>query len=310
MANASEKLPVVKHPYQNHSMDSLRWNFFSPRADDIVVATSIRAGTTWTLAIVGNLISSGQKLSGPIDEISPFLERRNTPLEVMLTALERQAHRRCIKTHLPLDGLPFHRSLKYLYVGRDPRDIFMSLWNFYGNFTPQAIDALNNIPGRVGDELPRCPDDIHELWRGWMTRGWFEWETEGYPFWSVLHHAQSWRDYRHLPNILFVHYADLLADLEDGIRRIARFLEIEPPADVWPIIVRNCTFSEMKARGAELMPATNKALKGGSNTFFHKGTNGRWREVLSADELKLYDGAALRELTPECRRWLEHGGAV
>ncbi len=273
-----------------------------------VIATSIRAGTTWVQAIVGNLIFSGQELPGPIGEISPWLDHRFFPLEVVLTALERQTHRRFIKTHLPLDGLPFHRSLKYLYVGRDPRDVFMSLWNFYRNFTPQVINAHNSIPGRVGDEVPRCPDDIHELWHGWMTRGWFEWETEGYPFWSVLHHAQSWWDYRHLPNILLVHYADLLADLEGGIRRIARFLEIEPPADAWPAIVRNCTFSEMKARGDDLIPAMNEVLKGGPNTFFHKGTNGRWREVLSADELKLYDSAALRELAPECRRWLEHGG--
>jgi aryl sulfotransferase len=200
MPNASEKLPEVKHLYQNHSIDSLRWNFFVLHADDIVVASSIRSGTTWVQAIVGNLIFSGQ-LPGSLDEISPFLERRINPLELELTVLERQTHRRSVKTHLPLDGLPFHRSLKYLYVGRDPRDVFMSLWNFYGNFSPQAIDAFNSIPGRVGDELPRCPDDIHELWRGWMTRGWFEWETEGYPFWSVLHHAQSWWDFRHLPNI-------------------------------------------------------------------------------------------------------------
>jgi aryl sulfotransferase len=38
--------------------------------------------------------------------------------------------------------------------------------------------------------------------------------------------------------------------------------------------------------------------------------HGRWRDVLSAEELKLYDAAALRELTPECRRWLENGGTV
>jgi aryl sulfotransferase len=310
MPKASERLPQIKHPYQNHSMDSLRWNFFTPRADDIVVATSYKAGTTWVQAIVGNLIFSGQKLPGSIDEISPWLDHRLFPLELMLTRLERQTHRRSIKTHLPLDSLPFHRNIKYLYVGRDPRDVFMSFRNFYGDFSPQFFTALNSIPGRVGDELPPYPDDIHALWRGWMTRGWFEWETEGYPFWSVLHHAQSWWDYRHLPNILFVHYADLLADLEGGISRIARFLEIESPADAWPVIVRNCTFSEMKARSAELMPPMNMVLKGGSDTFFHKGTNGRWREALSAEELKLYDAAAHRELTPECRRWLENGGEV
>jgi aryl sulfotransferase len=310
MANASERLPQVTHLYQNPMMDSLRWNFFSPRAGDIVVATSYKAGTTWVQAMVGNLIFPGQQLPGSIHELSPWLENRLVPLELVLTALEQQKHRRSIKTHLPLDSLPFDRSIKYLYVGRDPRDVFMSFWNFYGNFTPQLITALNSIPGRVGDELRPCPDDLHELWRGWMTRGWFEWETEGYPFWSVLRHAQSWWDYRHLPNLMFVHYADLLADLEAGIRRIARFLEIEPVSEAWPVIVHNCSFSEMKARGAELMPQSRLVLKGGADTFFHKGTNGRWREVLSTDELKLYDRAADRELTPECRRWLEHGGEV
>jgi hypothetical protein len=31
-------------------------------------------------------------------------------------------------------------------------------------------------------------------------------------------------------------------------------------------------------------------------------------DILSADELKLYDAACERELTPDCRRWLEYGG--
>ncbi len=92
------------------------------------------------------------------------------------------------------------------------------------------------------------------------------------------------------------------------MRRIASFLEIEPPAETWPLIVRNCTFSEMKIRGAELVPIMKVLLKGGPDSFFNKGTNGRWREVLSAEELKLYDAAAQRELTPECRDWLENGG--
>jgi len=310
MVNVSEKLPVVKHLYQNYMMDTLRWNFLTPRADDVVVATTYKAGTTWVQTIVANLIFGGKKLPGSLHDLAPWLDQRLFPLELVLTRLEQQTHRRSIKTHLPLDGLPFHQSIKYVYVGRDPRDVFMSFWNFYGNFSPQMIAAINGIPGRVGDELQKCPDDVHELWHNWITRGWFEWESEGYPFWSVMHHAQTWWDYRHRQNILFVHYADLLADMEGGIRRIARYLEIEPPADAWPTIVRNCSFAEMKAHGDELMPMMKMLLKGGADSFFHKGTNGRWREVLSADELKLYDAAAARELTPECRRWLEHGGTI
>jgi aryl sulfotransferase len=45
----------------------------------------------------------------------------------------------------------------------------------------------------------------------------------------------------------------------------------------------------------------------GAASFFYKGTNGRWHEVLSAEELELYEGAAKRELTPDCRQWLENG---
>jgi aryl sulfotransferase len=65
----------------------------------------------------------------------------------------------------------------------------------------------------------------------------------------------------------------------------------------------------MKARGTELLQFASVVLKGGPDVFFHKGTNGRWREVLGAEELELYNTAAERELTPECRR-LENGGDV
>jgi aryl sulfotransferase len=51
------------------------------------------------------------------------------------------------------------------------------------------------------------------------------------------------------------------------------------------------------------------AFNRGAKTFFNKGSNGRWREILSGEEVALYDAAAKRELTVECRRWLENGGA-
>src|SRR5262249_41538084 len=77
MATASTdrlRMPVMKHLYQNHVLDSTRWKFVNLRDDDIVVATSYKAGTTWMQAIVGNLIFSGQELPAPISELSPFLE--------------------------------------------------------------------------------------------------------------------------------------------------------------------------------------------------------------------------------------------
>ena len=303
------RMPAVKHLYQNHILDSARWNFLRLRDDDIIVTTSYKAGTTWMQAIVGNLIFAGQKLPAQISELSPFLEFRIEPLEIVLTGLERQRHRRFIKTHLPLDGFPFDRRLKYIHVGRDARDVFMSFWNHYRMFTDEMLPLINLIPGRVGGPLPPCPDDIHELWHNWITCGWFEWETEGYPWWSNLHNVQSWWDYRHLDNILLVHFSDLLADLDGQIRRVAHFLEMKVPDDAWPVIVRNCSFEKMKAEAEWFAPRGGQPWKGGAQTFFHKGTNGRWKDILSAEELTLYDEAAKRVLTAECRRWLENGTA-
>ena len=42
-------------------------------------------------------------------------------------------------------------------------------------------------------------------------------------------------------------------------------------------------------------------------TFINKGTNGHWRDILTADDLKLYEAAMARELTPDCAHWLQHG---
>jgi aryl sulfotransferase len=304
------ELPIVRHIYQNFALDSLRWNFFQKRPDDIIIATSGKAGTTWMQGIVANLIFSAKALPAPLGQLSPWLEVRIHPLELVLTGLGQQTHRRFIKTHLALDGLPFHPDLKYIYIGRDARDVFMSIWNHYRGFTEAAINRFNIVPGRTGPELPRCPDDIHEHWRNWMTRGSFEWETEGYPWWSNLHNVQSWWNYRHLPNILFVHYADLLADFESEARRIARFLAIDVPEAVWPMITRNCSLAEMRNTAEKSEPALKMLFQDGAKTFFNKGTNGRWRDVLSEDELALYDAAAKRELTPDCRRWLENAGPI
>ena len=49
-------LPERSRIYQCHHFDSTRWDYYEPRDDDIIVATSYKAGTTWTQAILANLI--------------------------------------------------------------------------------------------------------------------------------------------------------------------------------------------------------------------------------------------------------------
>lgn len=241
----SEQVPKCIHTYQNHILDSTRWNHYTPRADDVIVATSYKSGTTWMQNIVLQLIFLG----GPVptdSEASPYVDGRWRPIDAVIVQLEAQPHRRCVKTHLALDGLLFYPQVKYIVVGRSPRDVFMSLWNHYSNHTEAYFTRLNNLPGRVGDPLPPCPGDIHQFWRDWISRGWFEWESEGYPYWGNMHHTQTWWDYRGLDNILFVHFNDLLADLEGEIGRVAAFLEIEVSAKSLAAVAQAVSFSTIK----------------------------------------------------------------
>ena len=214
----AEEFPTVTRVYQNHTIDSTRWQHVRPRRDDIIVATPYKSGTTWMQAIVIHLIFQDLEVRD-IDGMSPWIDVRRRPLDEVIAEIEACARRRVMKSHLPLDGLPFFPEAKYIFVGRDPRDVFMSLWNHYSNYTDANFASVNNPVGLVGPPLPPCPSDIRDFWQSWIGKGWFSGDSEGYPFWSNLRHAKSWWDYRGLPNLLFVHYSDLLADLPGEIFR-------------------------------------------------------------------------------------------
>ena len=303
-------LPTQTRIYQNHHLDSTRWNWFTPRDDDIVIATSYKAGTTLMQTIVGNLLFPAGDLPGPASFISPWLDFRPIPLEMVLGQLDAQEHRRYIKTHTPLDGLPYYSQAKYLCVSRDPRDVFMSLLNHWGSHTDEFYLMANGIPGRVGDEFPRFGGEVKQIWRDWMTRSWFEWEVGGYPYWSHLSYALTFWKFRHLPNIKLVHFNDLIADLDGQMRDIAEYLEIEIPEALWPDVVKRCTFAEVKKDPSRVVGENIAfAFEGGADTFIHKGTNGRWVDVFDEEDLMLYENA-MNQLPADYAQWLQDGGAV
>jgi aryl sulfotransferase len=308
----STPLPPAEPPrvYQNHHLDSTRWRYFAHRPGDIVVSTSYKAGTTWMQTIVANLLHPHGELPMPATHMSPWLDCRFFPLELALNLLGGQTSRRCVKTHLPLDGLPYYEDAQYVVVARDARDVFMSLLNHWGHHTREFHAMLDSIPGRVGDPFPVFDGDVPRRFQEWMTRGWFEWESDGYPYWSHLHHCKTWWEVRQLPNVRLVHYDDLLADLEGEMRGLAAWLGIEVPEERWPQVVDACRFETVKRDPEKVVGDMSWGFRGGAQTFIHKGTNGRWRGVLSDDDLALYEAAAKRTLAPDCARWLEGGKAA
>jgi aryl sulfotransferase len=74
-------------------------------------------------------------------------------------------------------------------------------------------------------------------------------------------------------------------------------------------VVHACEFETVKANPEKVLDEMIDVMfKGGADTFIHKGTNGRWKDILSEDELTLYRGAMEKTLPTDCARWLESGG--
>jgi aryl sulfotransferase len=106
-----------------------------------------------------------------------------------------------------------------------------------------------------------------------------------------------------------VHYNDLKADLSGEMRRVAAFIGAEVPEASWPETVDRCTFERMR-EGEVRLGAVDMVFKGGLKTFVFKGTNGRWRDVLTADELAAYRRRVAETLPLDAAAWMEHGRAA
>jgi aryl sulfotransferase len=293
------KWPEKTREFQNHHFDSTIWNDLKFRDDDIVIATYAKSGTTWMQQIVAQLMFDGDP-DVAVAEMSPWVDLRVPPKEVKLPLLEAQTHRRFMKTHLPVDATRFCPKAKYLYIGRDGRDVVWSMYNHHANANQTWYDALNDTPGRVGPPIEPPPADIRQYWREWLDR-------DGHPFWPFWDNIRSWWSVRALPNVKFIHFANLKHDMAGEIRAIATFLDIPIKASRWEAILEHCSFEWMKKNATKSVPLGGAFWDAGAEVFINKGVNGRWSDTLTPEEVAEYETRSRTELGDECAHWLATG---
>jgi aryl sulfotransferase len=106
---------------------------------------------------------------------------------------------------------------------------------------------------------------------------------------------------------MLLHFSNLKSDMPGEIRRIAAFLNITIDERKWNAILEHCSFNYMKAHAAQSVPFGGSLFEGGAETFMHKGVNGRWRDVLTSQDLERYDQTATEKLGADCAYWLSSG---
>jgi aryl sulfotransferase len=298
--------------YQSFLTDSARWEGFQFRPGDIIISTPAKCGTTWTQMICALLIFQAPELPRSLDLLSPWLEMRLRRRRDVFDLYEAQTHRRFIKSHTPLDGLPADERVTYICVGRDPRDVALS-WNAHMNNLD--FDAMFMALGTAIEpddyfEAPRVPPtftDERDAIRYWVDDPTPP-EESAMSLAGLVHHLAGFWAVRDRDDVVLLHYDDLQTDLEGEMRRLADRLGIAVLEERWPALVKAASFDEMRRRADRSAPDTANRIWKSTADFFHRGTSGQWEDLFDADLAAHYE-ARVRELAaPDLVAWLHPRG--
>ena len=293
--------------------DSARWERFAFRPDDVVITTPSKSGTTWMQAIVGMLLFGRVDLGGPISTISPWLDMLIHTDDEVFGLLERQTHRRFIKTHTPLDGVPRHPSVSYIAMIRHPLDIALSDLDHRANQRTEHMIALRVAASGPVDPDVTALDDAPEVPAEYLR--WFidnDLQPTGsgpYGLADYCHQIRTYWDACRAPNVHLFHYADMWADLDAEMRQVAALLGIPVDEERWPTFVDAAGLSSMRSRAAATAPDAHTGIWRSPERFFRTGGSRDWASLLDGDDLAHFE-RRLRALAGDAADWILEGRAA
>nr|XP_022907976.1 sulfotransferase family cytosolic 1B member 1-like [Onthophagus taurus] len=262
------------------------------RNDDVWVSGFPKSGTTWSqemIWLIGNdLDYKGAEVNQTerfsfieISSVLNFkaLKEQRPDFECVdflldpITHVDNLPSPRYIKTHLPWCLLPLQiqtgaKKPKIIHVIRNPKDVVVSFFNH--------AQLLHGYTGNF--------DEFFHLFMNDMV------DYAPY-FQNVL----SYWNRRHLDNLLFLKYEDLLKDLRAAINTVAKFLGKTVPENEVPKLLKHLSFEEMKKN-----PAVNvetlvkflretKAFNVPDKKFIRCGKSGNYKENMSKEKIAIMD---------------------
>ncbi|MBN4073658.1 MAG: sulfotransferase [Gammaproteobacteria bacterium] len=259
---------------------------FKPRANDVLITTAPKAGTTWMQQILHQMRTKGDDTFSSIFEVVPWLEfpRPDLSIEEQLAHYEQIPSPRIFKTHCTYAQTPSVDTVRIVLSSRDPRDCCISFYHHQQGLTEEAwqekeihfIDAF---------------DAFFERWLDYAA--WFR-------------NIQSWWLHKEQQNVLWLRYEDMKRDLPEAVNRLSHFL-------AWPLterqrvkVLEHCSFDWMKARSSRFttMAGQNKPhFKQGA--FIRKGVVGDYKSLLSEAQEARIMAKAREMLAVDCLEFLD-----
>lgn len=294
--------------YRERDADNARWSGFRFRHGDVVIDAPSKSGTTWTQLLVALLVFDGPTFPATLGRLSPWMEQTIRSTQEAHDTLAAQTHRRLIKSHTPLDGVPMLDEVRYVCVGRDPRDAAVSMLHHSANMNRDRFDELiahqteSSPPGEVSAQGAERTD-------GAYFDQWIDDDDPG-PTWSLrflAHHYTTFWERRHLVNVELVHFSDYLANLPGELERLASHLNIPIEPGRADELASEAAISRVRMRAADVAPEAHLGVWNDPAAFFRSGTEGEWRDRMSAAQVARYEKRISELVAPDLAEWMQHG---
>ncbi|KAK1629802.1 hypothetical protein QYE76_004117 [Lolium multiflorum] len=248
---------------------------YKPRADDIILATQPKCGTTWLKALAFTITNRSRYsfadhplLTRNPQHVVPFIEIPG--LGTDHTDIETLPSPRLLATHMPMSLLPRGTTsscgCRIVYLCRDPKDALVSRLHY---------------ENRVVKGCNLSMDSAFSMFcEGFSPYG---------PFWD--HCLEYWKESLARPdNVLFLKYEEIMADPVQAVRALANFLGVpltkeEESSGVAQEVARLCSFETLTGLQVNQVGGVDRGNKVylDNSVFFRKGKVGDWTNHMTQE---------------------------